>query len=94
MYLPDDLKVVHQLTDLETAYSVLLAKFEATVLAVLRSCDSSQQDEFILTLRNRLDKEDLVDFRSGFKYLKAFISIFNVKYLKNIVDILPEDDMR
>ena len=94
VYLPDDLMVVHQLTDLETAYSALLAKFEATVLAVLRSCDSSQQDEFISTLQNMLDKEDLVDFRSGFKYLKTVITLFNVKYLKNIVEILPEDDMR
>ena len=86
--------VVHQLTDLETAYSALLAKFEAAVLAVVRSCDSTQQDEFISTLQNMLDKEDLVDFRSGFKYLKTVITLFNVKYLKNIVEILPEDDMR
>ena len=94
MYLPDELKVVHQLTDLETAYSVLLAKFEAAVQMKLGSCTGSQREEFISTLQNMLDREDIVDFHSGFKYLKKIVTLFNVMYLKNTVKILPEKEMR
>ena len=94
MYLPDELKVVHQLTDLETAFSALLAKFEAAVQIKLGSCTGTQREVFISTLQNMLEKEDFVDFHLGFKYLKKIVTLFNVKYLKNTVKILPEEEMR
>ena len=92
VYLPDELKVVHKLTCLETAYCKLLTDFEETVREVLVRCSSTQHKVFISTLQNILERDDFVDFQSGFKFLKKDVSLFNITYLRNTVEILPENE--
>ena len=90
MYLPDELKVVHKLTDLETAYCKLLTDFKRSVQRVLDSCTKEQNEDFVSMLQNDLDREDFTDFQSGYRLLKSDVSLFNVQYLRCIVMLLPE----
>lgn len=91
VYLPDELKVVHKLTYLKSAYCTLLTDLKESVEQVLDSCSEEQNKKFISSLQNYLDGEDFTDFQTGYKLLKGEVSLLNVQELRSgIVMLLPQ----